>query len=167
MSEFIASNGIEVDSFGRAVFPLPGNSSTPEALKQALKEYFQHERDEELGRWRSTELPQWVVYPDERNRREGRMIDESTGEWNHAHPDYNWPHRPDLNTVNQEFLAAHPEKKPWHNAKAGEVWILSIDDLVYGGAYVAGDFHFRAADHSIKIDDPRITSARKIWPESD
>lgn len=67
---FRASDGarIEVhDNNSRIDIKCTGSSGEQHFLSvketQAAREFFQHERDEELGRWRWPENPDYVVYP--------------------------------------------------------------------------------------------------------
>ena len=77
---FISRDGYVVEDQGYRGFVVfdPGGevscfNSTDEAA--ALKEYFQAERDEALGRWRDTENPNVVVYPvPDQNDGYGRVV---------------------------------------------------------------------------------------------
>lgn len=177
MNEFTASNGIEVafdaDSLDNIYLAgrKQGNlhASAGEEGIVALREFFQAERDEALGRWRSRSNPSWVVYPDASNPSRGRMVNEDGGEWNSAHPDSHWSSRPDLNEVNQEFLAAHPEPKPWWDAAEGEAWELTVNGDT--GPFVtkltpALTVHFVAGNGSqFMPESDQITAGRRIYPE--
>lgn len=100
----------------------------------ALAEHFQAARDTELGRWRWPEYPEYVVYP-EADPDSVLVFDEATGA--------NWKVDRALNQAGnylhaaaRAYWAAHPEPKPWHSAKPGEVWdiVTRRDDA--GRAYV-------------------------------
>lgn len=90
-----------------------------------------------------------------------------------------------LTALSEYFLAvrdgtveAHPEPKPWHLAKPGEIWRLTITDRWITSAglifHVIGDKHGRFARPQISgkqmeydLTAPQITAGRRIWPEAD
>ena len=174
MSEkFVASNGVEVRRFETR----PGiwwDTTESEKKEAALREFFLHERDTELGRWRFNAY--LVVYPavnhqPRNNARSVNVLDERTGRLHMRH-EGQVAHRetnPAFSEAAFSYFAAHPEPKPWHDAKPGEVWALT-----YGGqetAHVwtdrwAGQGNAFVSDRAIvESDDPDITAARRIWPE--
>lgn len=74
----------------------------------------------------------------------------------------------------REFFQHSGEKsvtdlKPWHEAKPGEVWVLTD----YMGQEHAmnlndrGDFQFLDGHATYPIDSPAFSAGRLIWPESD
>jgi len=165
---FTASNGITVERWrvGADLTVRLGNGLIPTSESaDALREFFQHERDTELGRWRFPENPDYVVYP------EGeavRIVRER--------PFHVWyPVHRGTTSDSEQFRAArayfdaHPVRKPWHDAKPGEIWVLSVDgrDVPCRVTPTGPDFE--------PLEDPdwatiargsdRITSARRIWPE--
>ena len=76
----------------------------------ALRAFFQAERDIELGRWRDTENPDMVVYrTPEYDDDDGRcilLLDETTGGTDHE-----WE-QIDLPGPARRYFAAHPEPEP-------------------------------------------------------
>lgn len=60
---FKASNGIEVWIEESGVLDVGAGWVTIPAETNAIREFFQHERDKELGRWRDPEYTHMVVYP--------------------------------------------------------------------------------------------------------
>lgn len=137
---------------------------------QALREFFQHERDQELGRWRSAIDPGWTAVEN------GRYVQFRHDDGKRAFslernaPDFSgWS--PALREIGHEWFAAHPEPKPWHDAKPGEVWVLTTDtegedhawmvDPDYGG----GRFVFIGGLSNVPLDHPDISAGRRIWPE--
>lgn len=177
MDKYTASNGVEVwiDEDAEITYTAknaPGPFSARENT-QALREFFRAERDEELGRWRWPENPDYVVYPDEDGDvvvlNEGKGISSSIiirrdiGTRNPFHPS---------TKAARAYFEAHPERKPWEDAKDGHLWLIRFDDypdadvsaLVKGGRFIYNDHcHEGVAD----LNDPTITAARRIWPESD
>ena len=174
---FTASNGIEIEIsqdgylLGKGDY---GSGSTyatagPEGIG-ALREYFQHERDTELGRWRDENDPDMVVY---RNKDYACTLSERTGgrasflrrDFDDVHGTLaNDPHA----RTARRYFAAHPEKKPWHGAKTGEVWLLDIEDDLNREtpAVVTGQPEFRThLGVYFDLGSPQIVHARKIWPE--
>lgn len=85
MNEFTASNGHKVTPNGDGANVYRGIMSTPiyPDEMQALREFFQAETDERLGRWRDPEQADFVVYgpfePDEIGY-DLIVVDEQTGE---------------------------------------------------------------------------------------
>ena len=84
----------------------------------------------------------------------------------------------ELQEVAREYFDAHPEPKPWHDAKPGEVWVLRIHTgptFDHAPAVVSssanGNAIFTAATYDaggteeIALTAPQITYATRIWPE--
>lgn len=65
----------------------------------------------------------------------------------------------------REFFAAHPEPKPWHEAKPGEVWELTHDGNLGAWHVNGGGKEFFAPGALLDIDNEDITAGRRIWPE--
>ena len=197
MDKFTASNGIEFqvegingpmlwrspgDPLGTEEWipigqSLQGDSvfgfSLRSGLADALREFFVHERDVELGRWRWPGSDTVVVYPGVIPGR-ARVVSEVTGEseWRsrgqgtqHPTETQMWYHRAAV-----AYFASHPEPKPWHDAKPGELWsmryqavpeertVFVVDDRIAG---VFSD----SEGNTWAVNDSRIVSARRIYPE--
>lgn len=153
---------------------IPYMVSSP--IDGAMAEWYRHRRDEELGRWRDPEYPDFVVYRDPRyDGRDGRFIrvvNESTGQT------YNFgEHFSSLGLgewaafegVARDWFAAHPVEEPWHAAEPGEAWEITLDG-VQEAAIVSwtlpDDKRFCMAGGShVELTDPGITGGRRIWPE--
>ncbi len=177
MTEFVASNGASISVTSQGHGSIKYVSDDPIGHRgdqvglaaddvRALREFFQHERDIELGRWRSKRHPNYVVLVDGRN--DVCVLDERSAEvelvsragqsaTEHAE-------------VAREFFAAHPEPKPWHNAKDGEVWVLDFNaDCGFrnGDAWYSNSTEFVLLHDSGRVEhnDYRITAGRRIWPE--
>lgn len=184
MSEFTASTGTRVMAtegvYSLRVMPTDGSliliSSGGEL---ALREFFQHERDQELGRWRWPENPDYVVYqaPDCADY-DLRIMCESSGDsmvYSRLEDDGNKRNHPWESSwarAARAYFAAHPEPKPWHSAKLGEVWEVQTRTKTHGCAVVRGrgeEFRdlimFRSDEIHIAVKDTRIESARLVWPE--
>lgn len=162
---FTASNGvvIEIAPEGHLLMP-PAAIGLGEESQQALRELFLHERDKELGRWRWPENPDYVVYPDGTSR---TVVKESVGRTmivsHHA--------RKVMTTYLDSYVgaakaydAAHPEPRPWRDAKPGEVWALIVDG-VEKAFTLHGDLFRTGNLHDIEQTDGHITAGRRIWPE--
>ena len=70
---------------------------------------------------------------------------------------------------NQHTAAAHPEPKPWHDAKPGEVWALSVlgGPLTAYGVSGDGSFHHSQDRERLRGDlVDEIVDARRLWPEN-
>lgn len=117
MSEtFTASNGVRVTVDDETVIvntPVGADPFAPvRGAATALREFFQHERDQELGRWRERVKCEFVVYPDgadELDNRCVRVVWESTGTtdriWENKIPGTLY------GDAARNYFAAHPEPK--------------------------------------------------------
>lgn len=168
MENFTASNGVAVQREDQGTLV---NSSrhglmrlaVDEAL--ALREFFLHERDQELGRWRWPENPDYVVYRDDRPGG-FRVMHEPTGDtWT-----YFWDAiKDDPQFVGpwdaaRAYFAAHPEPKQWHDAKHGEVWVIEYEGKEEAVVSTSRFFTWPHGSQQYH-DDPDITAGRRIWPE--
>lgn len=188
MKKFEASNGVRLtehpDGTARIVFPGSRLFSwtRPEEM-EALREFFQHERDEELGRWRWPDNPDYVVYPYTFDsprpgirgvtvlaEEEPRLLTvwEDNIDTIYGHSNYE-----DVRSAAREaargYFEAHPERKPWEDAKEGDVWIVTPSKALSGGERVEYPAIFQAGsfrDHGGSWEARDLTSARRIWPES-
>ncbi|SDG22759.1 hypothetical protein [Microbacterium sp. 77mftsu3.1] len=175
MTDFVASNGIPVhiheEESGaiRLFTSMPDGTYPTQAAAgddvQALREFFRAEEDERLGRWR------WpyegnrhiVVYPIQQNPDRVLVIDEAAGTASYRD---RGEQDDRFKTAETEAAAAyfdaHPESKPWHDAKIGEVWILTIDGDESPVAFRPG-----LASHmdGRRADVDHATAGRRIWPE--
>lgn len=143
----------------------------PEGI-DALREYFQHERDTELGRWRDPENPDHLVYrsyPYVQGYRRIAVVNERDMSSVHTFSEGAEKGSSDPKALTaQRYFAAHPEPKPWHSAQPGEVWLLDIKgDLGREApAVVNGQPEFRTyLGECFNLDSHQIVHARKIWPE--
>ena len=182
MNDFTASNGYVVsdtaldaestrvvvrDKSGEntlAVGYVSGNDYLDGTDMQALREFFQAEEDARLGRWRWPENPQWVLYPDE----DGDVValDESTGQSTSLLTRLTVGKFPNAQgcPAARAYFDAHPESKPWHDAKPGEVWVLTHVKGETGAFVVDGD-KFESGSWSLPLDGPSITAGKRIYPE--
>ena len=185
MDKFTASNNMTVSSVeddaggdlrlssgpgDRIVYLWPAETA-------ALREFFAHERDVELGRWRWPENPDYVVYPPRPGvygRGRGvQVLNEKVGRFADCWetPGVNSPADAGAYAASRAYFAAHPEPKPWHGAKPGEVWVVSAYEEPIVMTVFESDFgglRFRQNDRdgtTWAIDTPVITSARRIFPE--
>ena len=133
----------------------------------ALREFFLHERDNELGRWRWPENPNYVVYPVPAGNDPCTIVevlDESCGQSVQYPRVYferhgNAPLSPEAIAA-RAYFAAHPEPKPWYGAQEGEAWAITVNGKEYPAIFQAGRFRDHAGLWSV-VD---ISDARKIWP---
>ncbi|MFJ4997138.1 hypothetical protein ACIP5T_03235 [Microbacterium sp. NPDC088619] len=182
MTEFTASNGVRVvPTNNGATLYSPGDSwPMPEPHQMfanadvviGLREFFQHERDEELGRWRWPEKPEFVVYGEYRRGEEQRFVRVIHEHDGAAVVVYEQgsdirPNHP----AAQAYFEAHPDRKSWHDAKPGELWVLTLD----GGETRAAAVRRRLDDgvahwigegiSTYDLTDHHVVSGRRIWPE--
>ena len=132
-----------------------------------LVEYGAHkaqaERDAALGRWRSVEHPDWVVYLADNGL--ARVVNELTGL-----PETLLHKRPGSSSdtsvgasVAREYFAAHPvpEPKPWEQAKPHEVWVLTfLSGLEYAATYVNGKFRYGTGSAMVMEN---VIAGKCIW----
>lgn len=180
---FTASNGYEVDFVdGEQVRTRTGQGSESGGHIDALREFFQHERDEELGRWRWPEDTDFTVRIAPAHARDARypgltvaIEQESSGYVGY----YTRGRLPEVTDktggivrAGHAYFEAHPEPKPWEDAKVGEVWALTMDDgvehdvFIHEDRTVGGRGGISTGGAYFDIDDGAgITAGRRIWPE--
>lgn len=175
---FTASNGVVLAVTGDGYLvgryqPTPKHIQMTHATASskgiaALREFFLHERDKELGRWRSKKNPNWTAAVDlgAVHFRNDDGIHSFSVDLRGR--DYSrWV--VELREVAKEYFAAHPEPKPWDSAEPGEVWELTYLPLGEPkktrpfGVDSSGKFR---TTQGVRIDPfPEIVDGRRIWPE--
>lgn len=164
MNDFTASNGIRVwieSDVLHADHPADYFDTQTDGSIQALREFFRAEEDERLGRWRWPENPDYVAYP---QRDESVLVvhepDGLGGEFERGEVR-------DVEPIEllaaRAYFNAHPELKPWRDAKEGDVWVLNVHGYV--GAWLVRGDQFEDANSRLPIDTGGITAGRRIWPE--
>lgn len=141
----------------------------------ALREFFRAEEDERLGRWRWPENPDYVVYP---RTEDVLVLFEMNGEggvlYRRGDPVHDFEGQ-----AARAYFDAHPQPQPWHDAKPGETWRLTVTDrqpedldLTFNVIGVEGVVGARFARPQVsgeqmeyRIDSPAIVAGRRIWPE--
>src|SRR5690625_3758643 len=176
---FVASNGIKIETDHDGALVGTGEGGYirvwvgPDGIN-ALREYFQHERDAELGRWRDPETgllvyqinddPDTVFVFDETYADHGTWTREQVGPTTTG---FGAP-------IAERYFATHPEPKPaWHDAEPGEVWVVEVCGLQYAslvdeekdseGKSVTLFVTYK--DWVWEVTDPDITHATKLWPQ--
>lgn len=178
---FTASNGVEIELTENGCLGTGGSIGQtfvgPKAAK-ALREYFQHERDRELGRWRDPDNPDLVVYrrpeEDDYDGRAVAVLDESTGVaftyWEKYGLDGQGVTRYEKGQeAAGRYFAAHPETKPWDEAESGDIWELTGADGLKQ-AWVRNGTGGWVSVNALKVmyyDGKGVTAGRRIWPEED
>lgn len=166
MDKFTASKGITVAAdegvtFGSEYgFTYYGVSSKQ---FQALREYFRAERDKELGRWRWPENPDYVVYT------QGAgwivMSERSANSKHYSFREHAAVGTSILAQAMRAYFEAHPERKPWEDAKEGDVWLLTVNGeeeallFRHDRTFISRDGDEFAPEGSY------ITAGHRIWPE--
>lgn len=140
---------------------------------EALSALALAERDEALGRWRWPENPDYVVYPESGNHGDGlNVLHEPTAYTTFFYPaDLKISHGGGAYaSAAHAYFAAHPEPKPWHDAKPGEVWVLTVDSQEFpwgvGAGVDLGKFIYAGGESNIPLTWHEITAGRRIWPEA-
>lgn len=141
-------------------------------LGAAVKEYITYRletaravEDERLGRWRWPENTEYVVHRLLLHR--VRVTSERSGRAeDFTRADLDLKIADSFLLAARAYFDAHPEPKPWHEAKPGEVWVIATRNV---GDECAVQVH---ADHFVYNDGSQhhltydaIESGRRIWPE--
>ena len=162
---------VDLDELGRVRLRRAGEGSGVYTLEttEALRAFFQAERDTELDRWRDTGNPDYVVYPGSVNLDWVVVLDESTGGTDVV---FKQPRKPTKDSaftlVAARYFAAHldTEPRPWEEAKVGEIWEIGLLELGPSACLVTeGDFVEISGRFEVAIGSSLIESGRRIWPE--
>lgn len=189
MTEYTASNGAQVvlTNAGQTGYILVERESEGSPYVStaylgfeemvAWREFEQHRRDEELGRWRYPANPDYVVYPPDADDEDqalrilfepgGGSADTYTREWLASVVD---PDAWEPAACAKAYFESHPEPKPWMDARAGEVWELTFSEAGGGGPeawIVHKGMTFQNPEYvsKVSLNDSTIVSGRRIWPE--
>lgn len=203
MTSFTASNGITVENHGGnwdqttihfrgEVLGLTKDRTHSRDVRfedrdiYALREYFQHEEDERFDRWRWPENPEFVVYAwiadTPRNARGVTVLSESIPRpytvWEDSldvlYGDSNDEQaRVQARRAARAYFDAHPDPKPWHDAKPGEVWALMVHGIELPffrvdderGEWASRDTTYMPWAPFLALNAHGITDGRRIWPE--
>lgn len=177
MSEkFVASNGVEISRCGRGIYDDKGgrNISMSDSEVAALREFFRHERDTELGRWRWPDDPRYLVFA-LKDDDEVRVLDENSGQSVTARRSNLTPGLTHSHFIGAAlaYFATHTDPKPWHDAKPGEVWEITYRDAIQNGTSnrimtCVDDGGVTSFFNEYRLQTVQYTgieSARRIWPE--
>ena len=164
---------VDLDEDGRVHLSRAGGDDGVYTLEttEALRAFFQAERDEELGRWRDPENPGIVCYPVAGDLDAVWVMREGDGSrylatrtrWERIGPHY-------VAEAAGRYFQAHPEPKPWEKAQpdCDEIWVLTIhgcEQPVYVTEF-RGEPVFQVPDgETISPHRESITAGRRIWPE--
>lgn len=179
MSEkFVSSNNTTIyRSSGSSIYwnSRHDKGSVANSEAKALREFFLHERDTELGRWRWPEKPEYVVYPQPGgavNVLRESLVDETgpgveKGIGREKANGWRSEAAGNFFAAARAYFAAHPVPKPWHEAKPGEVWVITTSNVGDEVAVlVTGAGRFRYSDGVLmSLTSEQITDARRIFPE--
>lgn len=178
MSEktFTASNGFSIEEADNVEFLVRDQHGylypdISEPLSDALREYYEHERDEELGRVRWPEDADYVIYRDQdHDDEDGRCIDilhepsaTTTTMWE------DWPTESygTCGMAARWYFTEGPGKpeRSWGDTQVGEVWRLTVGGeeghfLVKESP--SGAPYFLGQASSFYTDSGRITAGRKL-----
>ena len=162
---------VDLDEVGRIYLSRAGYCNGIYTLEttEALRAFFQAERDQDLGWWRDPEEPYWVVSPYNRNANAAIVYNERTRFtcfWQRRTAETSSGTSSAVR-VAKRYFAAHPEPKPWEEAKAGEVWILTRYGAEEPFFVTGGEFTSTDLAVATDLDDDSITAGRRIWPEGE
>lgn len=173
MDKFTARNDATVEQFSKSLDVQTRGASIwlePWAV-DALREFFQAERDEELGRWRWPKNPDYVIYPDEDG--DVVVLGERDGRYGILQTRATLDRYPSSFGAEaaRAYFDAHPTRKPWEDAKPGEVWVIdeaNRETTAARACMVNDRVQFEPVNnitHRVDVDDSSIINARRIWPE--
>lgn len=179
MIEFTASNGLIVTEH-----PNGPDGLVIERLGMAglhrlncfevagLREFFQKENDDRFDRWRWPANPEYVVYAwtadPARTARGVTVLSESIPRgytvWEDTidtlyGPSENEEARALARKAARAWFDAHPEPKPWDDAKPGEVWVVKFRT---GPTF---DERALVVPESGWDRNLLVVDARRVWPE--
>lgn len=125
MKDYTAKNGAVVKPHNHGSGVTLDGIEIMRSELDALREYFGAEEDERLGRWRHPDHPHIYARPMNynpniigivRDTEDGLAYGQFTrGQESRLDP---------MTIVAAAYFEAHPEPKPWHDAKPGEVWSI-------------------------------------------
>lgn len=177
---FTASNGAQVvlTNAGATGYVLAdGDDSVASSYlgfeqMKAWREFARAEEDTRLGRWRWPENPNITVRiaptHAQSSRGEGPtvMIQQDSDGYVGYYTRDRLPEITDktggIVRAGHAYFEAHPEPKPWHDAKEDEVWLITYNGSEFPSIFQAGRFR----DHGGSWDADSITTARRIWPHT-
>lgn len=152
------------NAVGAALEDMPAGFAVDSAIGEGLAEFYQHQRDQQLGRWRWPENPDYVVY--RRGEDRARVIHEPSGDFSDSVRGTMLPGP--FRDAARAFFDAHPaEPKPWDAAEEGDVWVLTGA----GGMELPWRRTAEGTWESItpktirRRNEDCITAGRRIWPE--
>lgn len=174
-SQFQARSGrtIKVGEDGTLIFDHVHGYLNPDSAMDA-EEFFQAKHDEDLGRWRYPSDPEWVVR-DGGVSHVGRVaivLNERTFEQT-TFTRSSATGESAKHGAARAYFEAHPERKPWHDAKVGQVWAIRMDPeapefAVHVVAGMRGPRFQTAGEASmITLDYSGIVSARLVFDEDE
>jgi hypothetical protein len=193
VNEYTATNGVTVFPLERGMtFRFPDIGQSKWGINQekvdALREFFRAEEDERLGRWRWPEKPEFIVFPSVAFQHPAdsalvQVVNEANGQSRSVRRD-----DPDrslygyFSEAAEAYFDAHPEPKPWHNAKEGDVWEFKLGrehfDIFTGLPYsremtrlfqrTTGGWRVIGRKNWF-LNESEISEARPVWsyPEGD
>lgn len=157
-------------------FASTGNAAIGAGAWPLIERAVLAKRDDELGRWRSPDYPDWFAVHDADVLRvcNERML--RVWGFNSVETTYNYSTEDTIATsVARHWYAEHEQAKPWLKAEPGEVWELTLrspsgNSENLQGALVNNENRFVLRDTAVTTRDvplawDRIKTARRIWPE--
>ena len=80
--------------------------------------------------------------------------------------DTDWKEGNEIHVAARAYFKAHPARKPWHDAKQGEVWLLEIEGRKESTPAVFNRFgRFTSDDNVFHVKSRVILGATKIYPK--
>jgi hypothetical protein len=189
MNEFQASNGItiSISSIGSITARVerggPELFIANEMVVPALREFFRAEEDERVGRWRWPQDPGITVRiaPKHAQHYDAASVTVMIQQDSDGYVGYYTRDRlPEITEgtggivrAGHAYFDAHTERAPWHDARPGEVWLLSIEGVesaFYPSKSLDRAFTPVAPNTgrtAVGFESFEIEAGRRIWPEDD
>lgn len=167
MTEFTARNGLQINRFGSLCGQAP-DLATASDIHLARFEFYQHLRDTDLERWRWPLYPDYVVYS---RRQQILVLNELTGDTLRARRDDEFEDNREgtIYAAALAYFEAHPERKPWDTASAGELWAFKTDpgtrETLWERDASESHWHLPGQTKAELGIHFTIVTGRKIWPE--
>lgn len=180
MDKFTASNGNTIEGTPTRIIVRDRTGFMKYDLGkytvEALREYFQAENDSDLGWWRDPETPGYIVRADPVIPRQVAVLHERSWQlFRVSERELSERVLPSERQMAAQraartYFEAHPERKPWEDAKDGEIWVVNETSVAIVRRCADG---VEAYFESVNQGNPwghaarHAKSARRIWPEGD
>ena len=139
-------------------------------VAEALREFFQAERDEELDNWRDPVLRNYVVSTLRRDTSVVAVHNEETYDrWFFTEAQTQGECAPELREAQRvayKYFLSRRESQPWREAKPGDIWVITLEDGQSGPYRFGSSERFSHVTTGEVLDLRLIIHRKRIWPET-